>query len=238
MADELKVPLPLQHTGLTLLGKVFSASAQIGSDTAMTEIGTTAIYAASFSLTGVADGEYMVRFDTATKTYATGKLYVLNQAQVTPEQYALATNLATVDAVVDAIKAVTDLLPNAGALTDIDTGVNNLETRVPDTISLANINAEVDTALTDYDGPTKAELDTAQAAIIAEVDANEAKIDIIDSNLDTVKADLDDGGRLDLLIDGVKAKTDNLPANTSTDLNTINVGVQKASKFIPHGTDL
>jgi hypothetical protein len=169
MADELKAPLPMRYTGLTLYGKVFSASAQIGSDTAMTEIGTTAVYAASFSLTGVADGEYMVRFDTDTKTYATGKLYVLNQAQVTPEQYALAANLATVDAVVDAIKAVTDLLPNAGALTDIGTGINNLESRVPDTVSLANINAEVDTAFTDYDPPTKAELDTAEANILADI---------------------------------------------------------------------
>jgi hypothetical protein len=31
---------------------------------------------------------------------------------------------------IDAIKAVTDILPNAGALTDIDTGVNNLESRL------------------------------------------------------------------------------------------------------------
>jgi len=50
---------------------------------------------------------------------------------------------------IDAIKAVTDNLPNSGALTDIDTGINNLETRIPDTISLANINGEVDTALSD-----------------------------------------------------------------------------------------
>lgn len=32
---------------------------------------------------------------------------------------------------VDGIKAVTDLLPNAGALTDIDTGVNNIEAKLP-----------------------------------------------------------------------------------------------------------
>ena len=51
------------------------------------------------------------------------------------------------DLLLDAIKAVTDVIPNSGALTDIDTGVNNLETRVPDTISLANINSEVDDVL-------------------------------------------------------------------------------------------
>ena len=56
-------------------------------------------------------------------------------------------NGGRLDLLIDAIKAVTDVLPNAGALTDIDTGINNLETRVPDTLSLANINAEVDSAL-------------------------------------------------------------------------------------------
>lgn len=37
------------------------------------------------------------------------------------------------------------------------------------TLSAAAVNAEVDTALADYDGPTKAELDAAQAAIEAEI---------------------------------------------------------------------
>jgi hypothetical protein len=44
---------------------------------------------------------------------------------------ALEATLATVDGIVDAIKAVTDLLPNAGALTDIDTGINNIEAKLP-----------------------------------------------------------------------------------------------------------
>jgi len=39
--------------------------------------------------------------------------------------------LSTIDTVVDAIKAVTDNLPNSGALTDIDTGVNNIEAKLP-----------------------------------------------------------------------------------------------------------
>lgn len=46
-------------------------------------------------------------------------------------------------------------------------------------ISPAQVNAEVNTALSDYDAPTKAELDTAEANIIVQVDANEAKIDLI-----------------------------------------------------------
>lgn len=39
-------------------------------------------------------------------------------------------NGGRLDLLLDAIKAVTDNMPNSGALTDIDTGVNNLETRL------------------------------------------------------------------------------------------------------------
>lgn len=42
----------------------------------------------------------------------------------------------------------------------VDTNALN-DTKIPDTISLAAINAQVDTALSDYDPPTKAELDSA-----------------------------------------------------------------------------
>jgi hypothetical protein len=42
------------------------------------------------------------------------------------------------------------------------TGLNDL--------SAAQVNAEVDTALADYDGPTKAELDSAEAAILAAIE--------------------------------------------------------------------
>jgi len=41
------------------------------------------------------------------------------------------TDVGTVDTVVDAIKVVTDALPNSGALTDIDTGINNIEAKLP-----------------------------------------------------------------------------------------------------------
>ena len=88
----------------------------------------------------------------------------------------LLTNVGTVDTVVDAIKIVTDALPNAGALTDIDTGVNAIEAKLPtnyimgssvqtdkddeidsikstieglNDLSAAQVNAEVDTALSD-----------------------------------------------------------------------------------------
>ena len=48
----------------------------------------------------------------------------------------------------------------------------------------ADVNAEADTALTDYDAPTKTEMDTAHALL-----ATEAKQDIIDTNVDAILAD-------------------------------------------------
>ena len=58
----------------------------------------------------------------------------------------------------------------------IDTNVDTLNTNVPDVISLAAINAEVDTALADYDGPTNAEMEarTPTAAQLAYIVENAA----------------------------------------------------------------
>lgn len=95
MANELRIALdPFNHTGLTLLGKVYnSAGAQEGSDVAMTE-DTTAVYTGDFALGSVADGEYMVRFQTATKLYGTGALYVKDNAEVSQEDAASASTIA------------------------------------------------------------------------------------------------------------------------------------------------
>lgn len=53
----------------------------------------------------------------------------------------------------------------------------------------AEVNTEADTALTDYDPPTRAEATTDKDAIITEVNANETKIDIIDTNVDAILVD-------------------------------------------------
>lgn len=71
-------------------------------------------------------------------------------------------------------------------ISTVDTNVDTLITRVPDTISLANINTQCDTAFTDYDPPTRAELTSDKDAIIVEVNANETKIDLVDTNVDTL----------------------------------------------------
>jgi len=56
-------------------------------------------------------------------------------------------------------------------------------------ISTAQVNAEVDAALADYDPPTRAELTADKNSIIAEIDANETKIDTIDSYHDVPAKD-------------------------------------------------
>ena len=55
----------------------------------------------------------------------------------------------------------------------------------------ASINTEADTALSDYDPPTRAEATTDKNAIITEVDANETKIDTVDTVVDAIKAKTD-----------------------------------------------
>lgn len=49
-----------------------------------------------------------------------------------PANFIMGSSVTTnKDDEIDAIMAVTDLLPNAGALTDIDTGINNIEAKLP-----------------------------------------------------------------------------------------------------------
>lgn len=117
--------------------------------------------------------------------------------------YIVGTNLnapvGTVDTVVDAIKAVTDNLPDSGALTTLLTNVAAILTDTGTTLDgkLDSILADTGTTLDGKIDAIAAYLDTEIAAILA--DTNE------------LQTDLADGGRLDLLIDAVKAVTDALP---------------------------
>lgn len=63
-------------------------------------------------------------------------------------------------------------------------GTNSANTTVPDAAGVAATPAEVATALTTYDGPTKAEMDTAHALL-----ATVAKQDVIDGIVDAILLD-------------------------------------------------
>jgi len=78
----------------------------------------------------------------------------------------------------------------------------------------AEVQQEAEDALAAYDPPTRTELTTDKNSIIAEVDANEAKIDTIDTVVDGIQTDLSndtDGlGALKALIDTADTVVDTL----------------------------
>jgi len=115
------------------------------------------------------------------------------------------------------IKAVTDSLPNAGALTDIDTGVNNLESRLTvvragylDELAAANLPADIDTLLT--------RLSVANTQAIADwIDGGRLDL-LLDAIPTTAMRGTDNAATetkqdiIDTVVDAIKAKTDNLPS--------------------------
>jgi hypothetical protein len=82
------------------------------------------------------------------------------------------------------------------------------------------VQSECADALTAYDPPTRAEATSDKEAIQTDIAAVPTVTEIqaeMEENgasiLDTLRDDLADGGRLDLLVDAIKAKTDNLPTD-------------------------
>lgn len=111
-----------------------------------------------------------------------------------------------------AVKAKTDNLPASPAdESNVETHVSNalaaydpptkaeLDNAVSPLALESNVQAHVAAGLAAYDPPTRAELTSDKNEIIAQVDANEAKIDLIDA-----------------LVDAIKAKTDGLPADPAS----------------------
>jgi len=117
---------------------------------------------------------------------------------------------------------------------DIETDTQDLQTQIGtagagltdvggmSTAMKAEVNAECDTALSDYDPPTNAEMvartlaaaDYSTAAALATVDAN---VDAILADTNELQGDLTDGGRLDLIIDALR---DLAEADTVLDTGT------------------
>lgn len=110
-------------------------------------------------------------------------------------------------------------------LATIDSNIDTLLTRIPNTLSLANINSEMDTALGDYNGPTHAELISEINAVQSDIAAlnNLASADVAAAVWNAARASYGsagsygetleewaDGGRLDLLLDAALADTNEL----------------------------
>lgn len=107
-----------------------------------------------------------------------------------PAGASISADIATVDTVADGIQ--TDLSNGTDGLGAIKGAVDGLND-----LSAADVNAEVDTALADYDPPTKSELDNAQTSIELSVASlnNITALDVYNqftsgSNEDAFKADV------------------------------------------------
>jgi hypothetical protein len=125
----------------TWLGSAPNALVSSRVDASVGAVANNAITAASIAADAITDAKIANGALTAAK-FAAGAFDAV---------WAVATRLLT---------AGTNIVLAKGSGV---TGFNDL--------SAAQVNAEVDTALADYDGPTKAELDVAEAAIVSAIEA-------------------------------------------------------------------
>ncbi len=171
--------------------------------------------------------------------------------------------LTAKDDEIDAIKAVTDLLPNAGALTDIDTGVNNIEAKLPtgNMVDAADVNTEVDNALdTIIPGvPTAGSINDVIKDLDGKLPTNNIMGSSVktdkDTNIDNIETDTNEiQGKLPTNnimgssvltamndeIDAIKAKTDSLNfdgANVLADIMALNPAVITSGAFTAGAID-
>lgn len=122
-------------TGATVTAEVFDEGYLSFSEPTVSEIGATGVFYASF--TPDAEGLWTILFDCAspnmTRSYS---WYVQEQLADDIDSILADTNeLQTdwhdggrLDLLIDGIKAVTDALPDSGALTTIDTNIDDIET--------------------------------------------------------------------------------------------------------------
>lgn len=102
--------------------------------------------------------------------------------------------------------------------TELDSGFAGLND-----LSAADVNAECDQALVDYDPPTRAELTTDKDSIITEVNANETKIDVIDTVVDSILVDTGTDipaslTTIDNNVDTINGRIDQILSTTESDI--------------------
>ena len=154
MANELNIPLDRYNdAGLTLTAQVFSVTGvQQGGDVAMSEV-YTAGYSGTFS-TVRADGQYTVRFTTATETKGVGAIYIRDNVEISQYQFFkeaeyTAPDNAGITANGVAVAALNDFDPATDAVANVTT-VGNM--RGTDSAATAAAVA----ALNDFDPATDA----------------------------------------------------------------------------------
>ena len=166
--------------------------------------------------------------------------------------------IATVDTVVDAVKAVTDNLPDSGALSSlatasalstVDTVVDSIledtGTTIPGTIATVDTVVDGIKAVTDNLPDSGALSSLATASVLATVDGNVDAVLVdtgttLPATLSTIEGKVD---TVDTVADGIKAVTDNLPDSgalsslaTASALATVDTNVD--SVLVDTGTTI
>ncbi len=128
----------------------------------------------------------------------------------------------------------------------VEANIGNLDAAVStrSTLTEAQVNAQCDSALADYDAPTKAELDMAEAGIRgADSDTLKTLSDQMDGLATAVALAALDGkvDTVDGVVDAIKLKTDNLPtqpAAVGSQMDLVNVPNATAISAIQSGLAL
>jgi hypothetical protein len=119
-------------------------------------------------------------------------------------------NGGRLDLIVDAIKAKTDNLPASPAATsDIPSAATISDAVWDEATSGHTGGGSTGKALTDANNGTP----PTAASIRTEIDSNSTQLAAIVADTNEIQLELADGGRTDLLIDGIAAKTTNLPSD-------------------------
>jgi hypothetical protein len=211
MSGELQFYGLLADTGLTVTARVYNESGSpVGSDVTCSEVGSTAIYIGD--MPSAAAGTYGVRFIASGEAVGSGVIEWDGTQEITGRD--IVSDIADVQtavdglndfdpasdtvanvALVDTVTTNTDMRGTDSAITSLSGIATSAEISALNDISAADVNAQVDSALADYDAPTKAELDAGLAALndVSAADVN-AEVDAALADYDApTKAELDAG---------------------------------------------
>ena len=153
---------PASESGLTLTAEVYDdTGTQVGSDVPLTEVGILAIYRGDMPTASA--GGYTVRIFNSTTLLAQGALFWDGSAEI--DVQTLDADIGALNDFNPATETVTVGSINNNVITSSVIASNALNNSAFTTGYYSSINSEVDTALADYDAPTKAELDAGFAAL-------------------------------------------------------------------------